>query len=155
MLKKPRVSVVIPTHNLKKELLVCVESVVNQDYSNLETIVVDNASTDGTYEAVKEKFPQVKLFRNPKNLGVTGGRNAGIKNATGEYVFFFDHDMVAEPNMISELVKVAQSDPKIGIVTPKIYYWEDKKKIWAAGTGINLWTGKIIFRGGKDVGQLR
>jgi len=51
------------------------------------------------------------------------------------------------------MVKLIESDPKIGIVVPKIYYWEDKSIIWAAGTAINLWTGQIIFRGGKDVGQ--
>lgn len=152
-MKKQKVSIIIPTYNLKKELLECLGSVTKQDYPNLEVVVVDNASTDGTVDAVVKKFPGVKLVRNSKNLGVTGGRNAGIKNATGDYLFFFDHDMVAEPDMISELVKIAESDSKIGIVTPKIYYWEDKKRIWAAGTGVNTWTGQIVFRGGKDVGQ--
>lgn len=153
MSKTAKVSVVIPTFNLKKEVLACVDSIIKQDYPKIEVVVVDNASTDGTGEAARKKFRRVKLVRNSENLGVTGGRNTGIKNATGDYIFFFDHDMVAEPKMISELLKVAESDPKIGIVTPKIYYWEDKKRIWAAGTGINLWTGQIIFRGGKDTGQ--
>lgn len=151
-----RISVVIPTYNLKKELLACVESIIKQDYSPLEIVIVDNDTTDGTTEEISRlqfRAPNLKLVRNKQNLGVTGGRNAGLRKASGDYLFFFDHDMVAEPKMIRELVKVAESDPRIGIVTPKIYYWEDKKRIWAAGTGINLWNGQVVFRGGKDIGQ--
>ena len=156
---KKQVSVVIPTYNLKKELLECIESIVKQDYPNLEIVVVDNGSTDGTVKSIKSLIinglTNLRLVENARNLGVTGGRNAGIKTASGRaaYLFFFDHDMVAETDMIAQLVKVAESDPKIGIVTPKIYYFGDKKRIWAAGTGINLWTGQIIFRGGEDEGQ--
>lgn len=149
----PKVSVVIPTYNLKDILLECLESVFKQDYSNLEVIVVDNASVDGTSEAVREKFPNAKLVRNDKNLGVTGGGNAGVKQATGDYIWMVDHDNILEPNMLSEMVQLAESDPKIGIVVPKIYYWEPKDVIWAAGTAINLWTGQNISREGKDVGQ--
>lgn len=149
----PKVSVVIPTYNLKNILLECLKSVLSQNYNNLEVIVVDNGSTDGTSEVVTRKFPKVKLIRNQKNLGVTGGANAGLREATGDYIWLVDHDNILEFNMLSEMVKLAESDPKIGVVVPKIYYWEDKSLIWAAGTGMNLLTGENIFRGGKDVGQ--
>ncbi|MFZ5366161.1 MAG: glycosyltransferase family 2 protein [Patescibacteria group bacterium] len=151
--RHPKVSVVVPTYNLKEILLECLDSIINQDYHNLEVIVVDNASTDGTSEAVKKKFPKVKLIRNQKNLGVTGGANAGLKEATGDYIWLVDHDNILNPNMLSEMVKLAESDPKIGVVVPKILYWENKDIIWAAGTGMNLITGENIFRGGKDIGQ--
>lgn len=151
--KYPKVSAVVPTYNLKKILLECLQSIVEQNYPNLEVIVVDNASIDGTSEAVRKKFPKVKLIRNPRNLGVTGGANTGVKKATGDYVWLVDHDNILESNMLSIMVKLAESDPKIGIVVPKIYYWEDKNMIWAAGTEINMLTGENIFRGGKDVGQ--
>ena len=151
--KFSKISVVIPTYNLKGVLLECLESIVNQDYPNLEIIVVDNASTDGTSEAVRKKFPKVKLIRNLKNLGVTGGANTGVKKATGDYVWLVDHDNILRPNMLSVMVKLADSDPKIGVVVPKIYYWEDKNMIWAAGTGMNMLTGENIFRGGRDIGQ--
>jgi GT2 family glycosyltransferase len=61
--------------------------------------------------------------------------------------------MIADRNMLEELVGVGESARDIGIVTPKIYYLADKKRIWSAGTGINLWTGQVLFRGGKDTGQ--
>lgn len=148
-----KVSAIVPTYNLKETVLECLQSIVNQDYPNLEVIVVDNGSTDGTSEAVIERFPKVKLIRNLKNLGVTGGINTGIKEATGDYIWLVDHDNILELNMLSIMLKLAESDPNIGIVVPKIYYWENKDIIWAAGTSINLITGENIFRGGKDVGQ--
>ena len=116
---------------------------------------MNNASFDGTSMSVKKEFAKVKLITLKKNTGVTGGRNAGIDNASksSEYLLFFDHDMVADKKMIENLVKVAEMNSSYGIVTPKIYYFEDRKRIWAAGTNINLWTGQILFRGGKDVGQ--
>lgn len=151
--KHPKVSAIIPTYNLKEVLLECIKSVVDQDYPNIEIIVVDNGSVDGTSKAVKKQFSQVNLIRKPKNLGVTGGANAGIKKATGDYVWLVDHDNILKSDMLSEMIKLAESNPKIGIVVPKIYYWERKDIIWAAGTGMNLLTGENIFRGGKDVGQ--
>lgn len=150
-----KVSVIIPTYNSWNTLKTCIDSIRNQILKPTEIIVVNNGSTDGTSEKVKEKFPTIKLINLKTNTGVTGGRNTGIKEADSilDYLLFLDHDMVAEKNMLSELVRVAEINREIGIVTPKIYYWGKKKRIWSAGTGINLWTGRIIFRGGEDVGQ--
>lgn len=150
-----KVSVVIPTYNSWTTLKDCITSIQKQTYKASEIIVINNGSTDSTSENVKKKFPKVKLIDLNSNTGVTGGRNIGIKNSSSSdnYLFFFDHDMVAEKNMLKHLIKIAEEDPKIGIVTPKIYYLGDKSRIWSAGTGINLWTGKIIFRGGEDIGQ--
>jgi len=153
MKRQKLVSVVIPTYNLKSDLLDCIDSIVRQDYKNIEIIVVDNASTDGTSEAVKKKFPKVKVIRNKKNLGVTGGANRGVKEAKGEYLLMIDHDNILKIDMLTELVKLLESDPTIGVAVGKIYFDEDHSVIWAAGTGINLNTGQIFFRTGKDVGQ--
>lgn len=150
-----KVLVIIPTYNGWNTLKSCIASIQNQTLKPGKIIVVNNGSTDGTLENVKEKFPAIKLIDLKTNTGVTGGRNTGIEeaNSTSDYLFFFDHDMVADKNMIKELIKVAEDYPEAGIITPKIYYWGDKKRIWSAGTSINLWTGRIIFRGGRDVGQ--
>lgn len=153
LIASSKVSAVVATYNLKDVFLECLESITKQDYPNLEIIVVDNASVDGTADAVAERFPQVNLIRNTENLGVTGGANTGVKKATGDYIWFIDHDNIFEPKMLSEMLKLAESDPKIGVVVPKIYYWDDKTLIWAAGTNINLLTGVNISREGRDVGQ--
>lgn len=152
---KRNISVIIPTYNSWLTLKSCVTSIYRQTLKPFEIIIVDNGSTDGTSDHVKKIFSEVKLVTLMKNTGVTGGRNTGIKTASrmANYIFFFDHDMVATPKMLEELMKIAENNKDIGIVTPKIYYWENKKRIWSAGTGVNLWTGQVIFRGGSDKGQ--
>jgi len=141
----PLVSVIIPTFNRKDDLLSCLISLKNSTYPDLEIIVVDNASTDGTYDAVKQIFPDVKIVRNERNLGVTGGRNRGAIESRGDYLLFLDHDMIVDRQMIEELLKVVMADPKIGIAGPIIYYYDEPSKVWAAGTFINMLTGKISF----------
>lgn len=150
-----KVSVIIPTYNSWDTLRSCISSIQQQSVKPKEIIVVDNASTDGTTVKVKKMFPKVKLSTLNKNTGVTGGRNMGIKKTSSDfdYLLFFDHDMVADKDMLKQLIQVTAINSDIGIVTPKIYYFGDKKRIWSAGTGINLWSGQIIFRGGQDVGQ--
>lgn len=150
-----KVSVVIPTYNSVKTLEKCIDSILKQTHKPFEVIVVDNNSSDHTYQKIRKNFPFVRVFRLSKNYGVTGGRNYGYYYASrkSEYVLFFDHDMIADKNMLKNMLEVANSDHKIGIVTPKIYYFSDKKIIWSAGTDINLWTGRVIFRSGKDEGQ--
>ena len=151
----PKVSVIIPTLNSWGTLKSCIASIYKQTYKPAEIIVVDNASSDGTSENVRREFPKVKLITLERNTGVTGGRNSGIDNANKDsrYLLFFDHDMVAYRNMLKNLLNILEKDFSYGIVTPKIFYWKDKKKVWAAGTNINLWTGRILFRGGRDKGQ--
>lgn len=149
-----KVSVIIPTYNSWSTLKSSILSIQKQAVKPKEIIIVDNASTDDTSEKVKQYFPKVKLITLSANTGVTGGRNEGIKRAlSSDYLLFFDHDMVADKNMLKELIKVAESNNLIGIVTPKIYYWGNRNRIWSAGTGINLWSGQILFRGGDDIGQ--
>lgn len=156
--EKPKISVVIPTFNSWKTLEKSIKSILSQSLLPTEIIIVDNASTDKTPDYLrkfKSKKIKLRIFRNTTNNGVTGGRNRGIQEADKnlDYIFFFDHDMYAEKHMLVELLKVAESDENIGIVTPKIFYWRDKKRIWAAGTGMNLWTGQVLFRGGRDEGK--
>lgn len=150
-----KISVIIPTYNSWNTLKSCIASIQNQTLKSREIIVVNNGSSDGTAEKVKGAFPKINLINLKTNTGVTGGRNKGIEVAkkNSDFLFFFDHDMVADKRMLEELVKVGLMSKDIGIVTPKTNYYENKKRIWSAGTGINLWTGQVLFRGGMDVGQ--
>lgn len=149
------VSVIIPTYNSWRTLERTVRSIKNQTFKPYEIIVIDNGSTDNTSQSIKNNFSKVKLITLKNNTGVTGGRNTGIKasNKYSHYLLFLDHDIVADKNMLKKLLEVAQSSLFIGIVTPKIYYLTKKKKIWSAGTSINLITGRIFFRSGLDVDQ--
>lgn len=154
-LLRPKVSAIIPTFNSWHTLKLSISSLLKQTLKPYEIIVVDNGSWDGTSKKVKKDFPGVKLISLDKNTGVTGGRNVGIDrvNKNSQFLFFFDHDMIADLKMIENLVEVAESNSAYGIITPKIYYFEDKERVWAAGTNINLWTGQVLFREGTDRGQ--
>ena len=88
---KPLVTVNILSFNRKEELRNTLTKVYEQDYNNIEIIVVDNASSDGSPEMVKEEFPNVKLIRMGKNVGIAGW-NEGFKAANGEYVLVLDDD---------------------------------------------------------------
>lgn len=151
-----KISVVIPTYNKRRELIDAVQSILKQSYNVTEIIVVDNASTDDTVfylQKLASKNKKIKIVKNAKNTGVTGGRNTGIKHAKGDYILFFDHDMVADREMVKELVACWEMEKFAGIITPKIYFWDQKDTIWSAGTDVNLLTGQTIFYGGKDTGQ--
>ena len=87
------VSVIIPTYNGSNTILRAINSVLNQTYSNLELIIVDDCSKDNTFEVVKNvKDKRVKVLRHKKNRGGSAARNTGIKEAKGEYIAFLDDD---------------------------------------------------------------
>jgi GT2 family glycosyltransferase len=155
-MKPSYISVIIPTFNSVKSVTEAIRSLVKQTVKPLEIIVINNASTDTTAETLRKLFGKtIKLYTLSKNEGVTGGRNFGIQKVSSlsQMILFVDHDIVADKKMIQELASSIKQSKKIGIVTPKIYYLKPKQIIWSAGTGINLWTGQVLFRGGRDQGQ--
>lgn len=146
-------SVIITTRNRKNIVLDCLNSVLRMNYTNLEVILMDNASSDGTTEAVKKKFPRVKIVVSKKNLGIAGGRNAGLKVAKGGYILFLDSDTVVDINMATELINLIAKDAKIGIVVPKIYFFDEPNRIWYAGAKVNLFTSRTKNIGVYELDQ--
>jgi len=149
------VSIVIVTRNRKKVVCNCLSSVLRMNYSPIEVILIDNGSEDMTLQSVQKKFPKVRIVKAGENLGLNAGKNLGQKKARGEYILFLDSDTTVDKNLLLELVSVAESDPKIGIVCPKMYYADQKNIIWYAGARVNLLTSqtKNIGCNQKDVGQ--
>ncbi len=88
----PKVSVVIPTYNRLQMVKEAVESVLVQDFEDFELIVVDDGSTDGTAEAIREYGGRVRLIEHPHNRGVSAARNTGILHSRGKYIAFLDSD---------------------------------------------------------------
>ena len=111
----PLVSVVIPAYNSSRTILRALDSVAAQDYPNLETIVADDASTDGTPAIAARRG--IKVVRLPENQGASAARNAAILEASGKYVAFLDSDDAWRPGKISKQVARAECDPRIGLVT--------------------------------------
>jgi len=101
----PLISLIIPCYNAKQTLEKCLNSVIQQSYSNLEIIIIDDGSTDGTskiYEDFQIKDERIKIFKQ-HNSGVSKARNKGIKVAAGEYICFVDSDDWVEPDYCSEM----------------------------------------------------
>lgn len=140
--RQPLVSVIILNYNGRKLLKPCLSSVLNSNYPNLEIIFVDNGSTDGSVEFVKEltrDYPRLKIIQNPKNLGVTEGLNIGIREANGKYIVFLNNDTEVEPRWLSELVKVLESDENVGAAQCKLLLHEDPHRIDSAGCIIDIY----------------
>lgn len=132
-MNEPLVSIVIPTHNRKDKLIRLIESFLKCDYSKLEIIVIDDASTDGTVEEVEREYPLVTIYRNARKKLVSECRNIGIRNSHGDFILLVDDDNVVAEDTVKKLVERMLVDKKIGIAGPIMYYYEFPKIIWCAG----------------------
>lgn len=98
-------SIIIVTLNRKDEIVKCIETILTQDYENYEIIIIDNNSSDGTSQIIKEKFPKVRLYKTHKNMGTSYTRNAAINFSQGENILFLDSDSYLKDNKtLSEMV---------------------------------------------------
>lgn len=154
------IAIVVLNFNKKNDILDCLRSIFNLEYPEIEVIVVDNGSTDGSSEAIKSEYPDVHLVESKINLGVAGGRNVGIKyadqNFNYKYLLFLDDDIVVDKKALTEMVCSFYKDKNIGIVAPKCLMSKTPGVIgYAGGMSVNLFSGKITNIGGgeKDEGQ--
>lgn len=117
-----KVSVIIPSYNCEKYIGQTLESVLKQTFQDLELIVVDDGSTDGTREVVASNFPQVKLFTQ-KNAGVCRARNRGIREASGEFLCIMDHDDYWFPHKLERQLAEFKINPSAGVVYSTFILW--------------------------------
>jgi len=117
----PLLSIIIVTWNGKRYALECLTSLCQLDTrSSMEIIVVDNASTDGTPEAIRQQFPDVRLVGNKDNLGFAKANNIGIELSRGSYVCLVNSDVVVPPGCFEKMVGYMQQNPTIGLLGPKM-----------------------------------
>lgn len=144
----PLISVVILNWNGHQTIERCLKSLYEQTYSNLEIIVVDNASTDDSADLVRDNFPDVKLIINKENLGFGGGNNIGIQASSGEYIMMLNNDTRLDPKCIEELKKSIEKDEKYGACASKILLEYEDNLIDAAGIvvcpdGLSIGRGRL------------
>lgn len=112
----PLVSVIITTYNRFNLLCRAIESVLNQSHNNIEIIVVDDCSSDGTNEKIKKYLDSVFYIRNSENIGLAASRNVGINSSTGEYISFLDDDDELLPFKIEKQINIFTSNKKVDVV---------------------------------------
>ena len=141
-LSEPRVSIVILNWNSYQVTLDCLLSLRKMDYRNFEVVLVDNGSVDGSPEKLQETVPEIRLIRNPANLGFAGGCNVGIRDALRrgtDYVLLLNNDTIVAPDFLTQLVHVTESDEKIGAVSPKILFFDHPDRLNYAGGEHRRW----------------
>jgi GT2 family glycosyltransferase len=161
-----KVALIILNWNGKENTLECLRSVAKlvRKNINLEIYVVDNASSDGSVEEIKRKFPYVHTIQNKQNKGFTGGNNVAIRQAlkhNADFVWLLNNDTIVEKRALVELADVFD-DPSVGIAASKIYFMkgyefhhdrykehERGKVLWYAG-GIIDWNNVYGFHRGVD-----
>jgi len=114
-------SIVIVTWNAKDYTLQCLKSLQQQDSKlSTETIVVDNASSDGTPDAVKREFSQVRLVENDSNLGFAKANNIGIRLSKGKYICLINSDVIVPPECLLRMHAYMEQNREVGVLSPRM-----------------------------------
>lgn len=126
-------SIVIPHWNGKHFLDDCLNSLRQQTYPNIEIIIVDNNSSDGSQDYIKANFPEVNLIELPENRGFTGACNAGMEAAQGEIISLLNNDTEVDPNWVSAIVNAFERHPEVGIIASKMLLFNQRDHIHTTG----------------------
>ena len=129
----PAVSLIVLNWNGRQHLAYCLPSLLATDYPRCELIVVDNASTDGSPEFVRENFPNVQVIVNERNLGFSAGMNVGLRAAEGKILVMLNNDLEVYPSWLRALVDAMTADEMVGIAGCKVYYPDGKTLQHAGG----------------------
>lgn len=141
-----KIGIIILNYNGDRFLKRCLKSVFALGYSDREVFVVDNDSKDGSL-SIAERFPDVRIIRNDRNLGFAGGMNVGIRAALqngAEFLWLLNNDAVVSPNSLQYLVELLKKDPKVGAASPLIYF--PNGKVWFSGGDIDFFRMRTTHR---------
>src|SRR5436190_2293194 len=150
---QPSASIVVVSYNTSAHIGTCLLSLLELDYPRVEIIVVDNASTDGSVELIRSRFPDVEVVELPANKGFAGAASVGLFMASGDIVAAVNPDVRLDPAWMKAVVSTLAHD-EVGIVGSKILY-PDGRTLQHAGGMVHypLATVDHIGRGERDDGQ--
>ena len=144
-MEEKSVAIILVNWNNAQDTIDCISSLKKINYKNFKVFLIDNGSTDGSLEKLRPLANKnAEIIETGKNLGFSGGNNIAIEKALAEkfdYILLLNNDTTVDPDFLSELVRVAESDPKIGVAGSKIYFFSNPQMIWYGG-------GKFTWFGG-------
>lgn len=150
--KQPKITIVTPIHNGLAHTLPYLESVKTADYDNLDVIIIDDGSTDGSEAAILKDFPDTIILKGDGNLWWTGSTNLGVQEALKrgtDYVFTINNDVTLHKDLFKNLIKVTQDEPK-SLVGCKIYYMNDHDRVWYFGGRLDDSVADVKIQNGHD-----
>ncbi len=154
---QPLVAVVVLNTNRRDDTLACLTSLAALDYVRHRVLLLDNASTDGSVEAVKAQFPAVQVLALSDNRGYAGNNNVGIEAAMAmgaEWILVLNEDTVLAPTCLNELMRAAVDDERIGVLGPMVYHHDEPGVIQSAGGILDeRWTSRHAGQNEDDTGQ--
>ena len=154
MKKVSIVTVNFNQHKVTEDLLKSLDEV--NTYPDIEIIVVDNGSKTNPVPEWEKKYPNVIFIRSELNTGFAGGNNIGIRKASGDYYFLINNDTEVTADLIEKLVKTLETNSRIGVISPKIHYFDQPGMLQYAGyTQMNYYTARnaCIGQFEEDNGQ--
>lgn len=154
----PKVAIIVVNWNNWRDTIECLGSLEKVDYPNFEVVVVDNGSTNDSLEKIRSYELGVIVLETGRNLGFAGGNNYALRNfhiLNTKYILLLNNDTIVHPDFLKELVRVAESNDRMGIVGPMIYFYDKPDYINSAGSRVNRLMNKGVYLGygEKDVGQ--
>lgn len=144
MNNKILVSIIIANFNGENYLTTCLNSVLKNSYKNYEIILIDDGSTDKSIDIISiylKKNKQIRLLKNPKNLGAAASRNKAIKEARGGYIVFLDNDTEVTKDWLGKIIEPLEVDPKIGGVQSLLLDFNRRNLIQTGGGLLIPYTG--------------
>jgi GT2 family glycosyltransferase len=145
--------IVVLNWNGWRDTVECVESCRKLEYAPRRILVVDNGSTDGSEERLRNAWPDVDFVQTGANLGYAGGNNAGIRHALARgaaAVWLLNNDARVAPDCLTHMVAALDADARTGVVGSKVYYLDRPRVIASAGGSIDLRAGGATRHLGKD-----
>ena len=155
---REKVSIIILNYNGYQDTIECVYGLNNIKYENLNVIIVDNSSTDGSYLILKEVFPDMKIIQTERNLGYAAGNNIGIEYAIkdgAEFICILNNDVVVTEDFLSPLIESLNSNSTPTIIGPMILENSDHQIVQSTGAFIDLVRGRVpVINYGKKRSEI-
>ena len=151
-----KITAVVLNWNRPIDTIDCVRSLQQSGYRDLHVVVVDNASTDDSVARIQSALPGVRIIRSPINGGYAAGNNIGIRHALAngsDYVLILNNDVIVTPGSLQAMVREAEADSAVGIVTCDARFQSDHTRSYPTGGRINLWRGAAVALSRRERSQ--